>query len=87
VTSAYVMARQAVGAMISMWMSGRLINRGAGARWMVLLGILLGLWASWYTTQYDLDVSPWWIVFPGFVRGLGLGLIFHSDLQLNVWTV
>lgn len=75
VTSGYVMAPQGVGAMISMWVSGRLLNRGTNARWMVFSGILLGLWGSWYTLQYNLDVSSWWIVFPGFIRGLGLGLI------------
>ncbi len=75
VTSGLVMAPQGVGAMFSMWMAGRLLSRGANPRWMVFSGILFGLLGSYYTLQYNLEVSPWWIIFPGLIRGLGLGLI------------
>ncbi|MEY2342473.1 DHA2 family efflux MFS transporter permease subunit [Acidithiobacillus sp. IBUN Pt1247-S3] len=75
VTSGLVMAPQGVGAMFSMWLAGRLLSHGANPRWMIFSGILLGLIGSYYTLNYNLDVSPWWIVFPGLIRGLGLGLI------------
>ena len=34
------------------------------------------------TLQYKVDISPWWIMFPVFIRGLGLGLIFIPIFNL-----
>ena len=74
-TSGLVMAPQGLGAMVSMWLAGRLLNRHANPRILALTGIALGAIGSWLTLSYNLSVSPGWIIWPGVIRGLGLGLI------------
>ena len=74
-TSGLVMAPQGLGAMVSMWFAGRLLNKRVNPRIMVVTGIGLGALGSWLTLFYDLQISPGWIVWPGVLRGLGLGLI------------
>ncbi|MDA8390035.1 MAG: DHA2 family efflux MFS transporter permease subunit [Gammaproteobacteria bacterium] len=74
-TSGLVMAPQGMGAMVSMWLAGRLLNRHANPRVLALTGITLGAIGSWLTLSYNLSVSPAWIIWPGVIRGLGLGLI------------
>lgn len=74
-TSGLVMAPQGVGAMLSMWITGRLLNRKVNPRLLALVGIALGTAGSWLTLSYNLHISPGWIIWPGIIRGLGLGLI------------
>ncbi len=74
-TAGLVMAPQGVGSWISMWMAGWLLNRGANPRIMISAGVLLGSLGTWLSLHYNLDISPAWIVWPGVIRGLGLGLV------------
>lgn len=74
-TSGLVMAPQGLGAMISMWLAGRLLNRHVNPRILALAGIFLGALGSWFTLFYNLHISAGWIVWPGVLRGLGMGLI------------
>lgn len=74
-TTGLVMAPQGVGAMIAMMFAGRLLARNINPRNIVLVGIVFGSVGSWYTTKYNLDISAWWIVWPAFIRGIGLGLV------------
>ena len=74
-TAGLVMAPQGLGSWISMWMAGRLLNRGANPRWMIMAGIFLGATGTWISLSYNLQVSPAWIIWPGVIRGLGLGLV------------
>ncbi len=70
-----VMAPQGVGSWISMWAAGRLLNRGANPRLMILVGVALGSIGTWISLQYNLEISPAWIIWPGVIRGLGFGFI------------
>ncbi|MBU2839262.1 DHA2 family efflux MFS transporter permease subunit [Acidithiobacillus thiooxidans] len=74
-TAGLVMAPQGIGSWVSMWMAGRLLNRGANPRWMILAGVGLGATGTWLSLSYNLQVSPFWIIWPGVIRGLGLGLV------------
>ncbi|WP_291510560.1 MDR family MFS transporter [Acidithiobacillus sp.] len=74
-TAGLVMAPQGIGSWISMWAAGRLLNRGASPRLMIIAGVFLGSLGTWLSLSYDLDISPAWIIWPGVIRGLGLGLI------------
>ncbi len=74
-TSGLVMAPQGMGAMFSMWLAGRLLHRRASPRILALAGITFGSIGSWLTLSYNLSVSPAWIIWPGVIRGLGLGLV------------
>src|SRR6185437_15243157 len=46
------------------------------ARWLVLIGLCLAAAGSYATTWYNLDVDMFWIIAPGVVQGLGMGMIF-----------
>ncbi|MGC8503655.1 MAG: DHA2 family efflux MFS transporter permease subunit [Acidithiobacillus sp.] len=74
-TAGLVMAPQGFGAMLAMMLAGRLLGRGVNPRNIVIAGIVLGAYGSWLTTQYNLDISPGWVIWPGFIRGIGFGLI------------
>lgn len=74
-TTGLVMAPQGVGAMLAMVVAGRLLARNVNPRDIVLVGIFFGAIGSWYTTKYNLDISMAWVIWPSFVRGLGLGLV------------
>ncbi len=74
-TAGLAMAPQGLGSWISMWMAGRLLNRGANPRWMIIAGVFLGALGTWISLSYNLQVSLAWIIWPGFIRGLGLGLV------------
>ena len=74
-TAGLAMAPQGLGSWISMWMAGRLLNRGANPRWMIMTGVFLGATGTWISLSYNLQVSTAWIIWPGVIRGLGLGLV------------
>lgn len=74
-TAGLVMAPQGLGAMVSMWLAGRLLHHHVNPRILVVSGVALGSFGSWLTLFYNLHISPGWIVWPGVIRGLGLGLI------------
>lgn len=69
-----VMAPRGVGSMLSMMIAGRLINR-VDARVLVALGFGLSTLSLWQMTQFNLEITPWYVVNSGFIQGLGLGLI------------
>ncbi len=74
-TAGLVMAPQGVGAMVSMALAGRLLNHGANPRLVALSGIALGTFGSYLTLSYNLHIDMAWVIWPGLIRGLGLGLI------------
>ena len=54
---------------------GRL-RRSVDARWLVLVGLGFGAFGSWGMTYYSLDVTQMNIIWPAFMQGIGLGLVF-----------
>ena len=75
VTTGFVMAPRGVATAIAMLVAGRLIAR-VDARYLVGSGMLISAVGSWAMTFYSLDVTTSWIIWPAFLQGLGLGLIF-----------
>jgi DHA2 family multidrug resistance protein len=75
VTTGLVMAPRGIATAISMMIVGRLVNR-VDARFLIGLGMLLSAAGSWLMTAYSLDVTLAQIIWPAFLQGLGLGLIF-----------
>ena len=74
-TTGIIMAPRGVATAIAMVVVGRLVGR-VDARLLVGVGMLTSAAGSWAMTRYSLDVSTWWIIWPAFLQGLGLGLIF-----------
>ncbi|HEX3096164.1 MAG TPA: DHA2 family efflux MFS transporter permease subunit [Usitatibacter sp.] len=74
-TTGIIMAPRGVATAIAMVVVGRLVGR-VDARFLVGVGMLTSAVGSWAMTHYSLDVSTWWIIWPAFLQGLGLGLIF-----------
>jgi len=75
VTTGIVMAPRGVATAIAMIVVGRLVGK-IDARILVGAGMLTSAAGSWAMTHYSLDVGTWQIVWPAFLQGMGLGLIF-----------
>ena len=75
VTTGIVMAPRGVATAIAMMVAGRILGK-TDARYLVAFGMLLSAGGSWAMTRYSLDVSTFWIVWPAFLQGLGLGFVF-----------
>ena len=75
VTTGLVMAPRGIATAISMIVVGRLVGR-VDARTLVGVGMLVSAAGSYAMTWYSLDVSTFWVIWPAFLQGLGLGLIF-----------
>jgi DHA2 family multidrug resistance protein len=75
VTTGLVMAPRGVATAIAMVVAGRILGK-TDARYLVASGMLLSAAGSWAMTRYSLDVSTFWIIWPAFLQGLGLGFIF-----------
>ena len=74
-TAGLVLAPRGAGAMVSMFLAGRLIPR-VGAKPLILVGFCCVVFGTWVTTWYTPRVDPWWIIWPIIVQGFGLGLVF-----------
>ncbi|HXF79443.1 MAG TPA: DHA2 family efflux MFS transporter permease subunit [Usitatibacter sp.] len=75
VTTGLVMAPRGVATAIAMIVVGRLVGK-IDARLLVGSGMLVSAAGSWAMTHYSLDIGTFWIIWPAFLQGLGLGLIF-----------
>ncbi len=71
-----VLMPRGVGVLVSMQLSGLLMQRGVDARWMVALGFLIGAWSLHMMAGWSLDVDRYHIVLSGVIQGLGIGLVF-----------
>jgi DHA2 family multidrug resistance protein len=75
VTTGLLMAPRGVATAITMIVVGRLVSR-VDARYLVLSGFMFGGLGAYGMTFYSLDVSPFNLVWPTLVQGVGLGLVF-----------
>jgi MFS transporter, DHA2 family, multidrug resistance protein len=70
-----IMAPRGIASMLSMMIVGRLVSR-VDARLLIGSGILIGAAGTWVCTNYTLDTSPAWFVWPVLLQGFGLGMIW-----------
>ena len=75
VTTGLVMAPRGVATAIAMLVVGRLVGR-VDARLLVGTGMVVSALGSWAMSHYSLDVGMWRLIWPAFLQGMGLGLIF-----------
>ena len=71
-----LLGTRGVGVLISMAISGRLMNRGVDMRIIVAVGLLIGSVSAWMMTGWSLDITNYHIALSGMVQGLGIGLVF-----------
>jgi DHA2 family multidrug resistance protein len=64
-----------VATAIAMIVVGRRVGK-IDARILVGTGMLASAAGSWAMSHYSLDIGTWEIVWPAFLQGIGLGLIF-----------
>jgi DHA2 family multidrug resistance protein len=74
-TAGLVMAPRGIAVAVGMASVAVLINR-VEPRWLVLTGLSLAACGSYAMTWYNLDVDEFWIIAPGIVQGVGMGMIF-----------
>jgi MFS transporter, DHA2 family, multidrug resistance protein len=70
-----VMAPRALASAVGMFLVGQLITR-IDPRYLIITGIALSAIGTSIMTDYNLSISPGWVVWPGLVQGLGLGMVF-----------
>jgi DHA2 family multidrug resistance protein len=74
--SGLVLSPAGVGAVLTLVVIGVLIGRGVDARYLIATGLLtMGAGAFWMS-RFNLDISPWHIVWPRVVIVAGLSLTF-----------
>jgi DHA2 family multidrug resistance protein len=75
VTTGILMAPRGIATAITMVVVGRLVSH-MDARYLVLTGLAFGAVGSYGMTFYSLDVTQLNIIWPAFLQGIGLGLVF-----------
>ncbi|WPL11916.1 MFS transporter [Thiorhodovibrio litoralis] len=69
------MAPRGFGAAFGMMLIAQLTGR-VDPRWIIATGMSIAGTATWMMSWYNLDVSPIWLILPGVMQGVGMGLIF-----------
>ncbi len=74
--SGLVMSPSGVSSMAAMVLVGVLMGRGADARWLVAIGLLVMAASSYWMARMNLQISPAQAAYPRMGLTLGLGLLF-----------
>ena len=74
-TAGLVMAPRGIAVAVGMTLVATLITR-VQPRWLVLIGLILAAAGSYAMTWYNLDIDTAWIIGPGIIQGIGMGMIF-----------
>jgi len=75
-TSGLVLSPAGVGAVIILLIVGTLLSKGVDARYLMMAGLLVLAIGNYWTSQLNLDIGPWQVVWPRVVVIAGLSLIF-----------
>ncbi|SFB38769.1 MFS transporter, DHA2 family, multidrug resistance protein [Collimonas sp. OK607] len=70
-----VTAPSGVGTMMAMLLAGRLVGR-IDFRMLLAIGFCLTALSLWQMSHYTLTITQGYIVWPGVIQGIGLGLVF-----------
>jgi DHA2 family multidrug resistance protein len=74
-TTGFMLAPRGIASMISMMVVGKLI-RHTDPRLLISIGVIIFSIGSYGTTLYNLDIDPFWVMWPAIIQGFGLGLVF-----------
>ncbi len=74
-TAGLMMAPRGIAVAAGMVVASLLVSRVEPRR-LVFIGLALAAFGSYFMTWYNLDIDAFWIIAPGLVQGLGMGMIF-----------
>jgi DHA2 family multidrug resistance protein len=74
-TAGWVLAPGGVGSLISLAIGGRLVDR-VDPRWLVSLGTAIIAYSLYLMGSLSLGADFWAVLWPRFVQGVGMGLVF-----------
>jgi DHA2 family multidrug resistance protein len=77
-----MLAPRGFGTMISMIFMGRIVMK-TDARWLMVLGCLILLWAMWEMSGWTPNISRGALTMVTFFQGFAMGLIF---VPMNIYT-
>ena len=75
-TSGLVLSPSGVFAIIMLAIVGRLLGRGADARYLMAAGLFVLAVGGYWMSRLNLEISPWQVVWPRVVFIIGLSTIF-----------
>jgi DHA2 family multidrug resistance protein len=73
-----ILAPRGLGAMLSMLLMGRLSRTGINTQSLVGVGFAIAAFGSWLTSGWNLQISPWTVIWTGIIMSLGYGMIFPN---------
>jgi DHA2 family multidrug resistance protein len=74
--SGLVQSPAGVGSVLMLIVVGTLLGRGADARWLIAVGLLIMAAGCYWMALMNLDISPWQVVWPRLTTIGGLSMIF-----------
>lgn len=86
VDTGMLMAPRGIASMLCMLVVGRMVAF-VDTRYLVGVGVVLAALGTWATTWYSLEVSTWWLIWPLFLQGFGLGMIYVPMSALALATL
>ncbi|MGA7561832.1 MAG: DHA2 family efflux MFS transporter permease subunit [Desulfobaccales bacterium] len=78
-----IMAWGGVSAMLMMPMTGRLCNR-VDNRWLSIIGLLIGAWATYLMSLFNIQIGYTTVQWPRILQGLGIGMTFVALTNLTM---
>jgi DHA2 family multidrug resistance protein len=74
--SGLVMSPSGVFSILMMLVVGVLVGRGTDARWLIAAGLLVMAAGNYWMVRMNLEISPWYAVWPRVVLIVGLSMLF-----------
>lgn len=74
-TTGLMMTPRAISVMISMMVMGKIGHR-FDPRYLIAIGAITSAIGTYVCTCYSAELSKWWLIWPMFLQGIGLGMIF-----------
>jgi DHA2 family multidrug resistance protein len=74
--SGLVMSPSGIFSIMMMLVAGVLISRGTDARWLIAGGLLIMAGGCYWMALMNLEISPWYVIWPRVVLVVGLSMLF-----------
>jgi MFS transporter, DHA2 family, multidrug resistance protein len=85
-TAGWVLAPGGIGSLISLAIGGRLVDR-IDPRWLVSLGTAIIAYSLYLMGSLSLGADFWAVLWPRFIQGFGMGLVFVPLTTMSLTAV